>query len=122
MKPWRAALAGVVLAVLAAGLFGGPDGIRLALFWLFFFALPGGVTMRFLGLHAWWPYAVAGAISGCLGLIGAAYPVTPSAMGVFEPAVVGAMFGTGWCFLFNLGREPRSDVSPIQRTVSWWGS
>lgn len=120
MKPWRVVLAGLVLGGLAGGLFAGPEQLRLVLFWIFFFAVPGAVAMRFIGYRQAWVYILAGAITGALGFMGAAYPVPPSFTGIWVPAFVGAAFGLGWKFLLNLKGEHRGDVSSIQRTVSWW--
>jgi len=122
MKPWRVVLAVLVFGGAAAGLFAGPDGLRYLLFWTFFFAVPGPVAMRILGARHGWAYIIAGAVSGSLGLIGAAYPIPPSFTGIWVPAFVGAVFGWGWKFLLNLKGEHRGEISPIQRTVSWWNS
>ena len=120
MKPWRVVMVGLLGAALAAGLFTGPEGLRIVLFWLYFFALPGGLAVRFLDIRSTAAYLLAGAICGSLGLIGLTYPVSPSFTGVWVPALVGAVFGLGWRFLLNLKYEHRSEASPIQRTVSWW--
>jgi len=122
MKPWRVVLVGLVLGGLAGGLFAGPEWLRFLLFWIFFFAVPGALSLRFLGLRAGWIYMITGAVCGSLGLIGAAYPVPPSFTGVWVPAFTGAFFGLGWKFLLWLKDEHRGEVSPVQRTVSWWGS
>jgi hypothetical protein len=121
MKPWRVVLAVLVFGGATAGLFAGPVLLRYVLFWTFFFAVPGPVALRILGVRQGWAFIIAGAVSGSLGLIGAAYPIPPNFTGVCVPAFIGAVFGLGWKFLLWLKDEQRGEISPIQRTVNWWG-
>jgi hypothetical protein len=110
MKPWRIGLVGVVGVGLIAGLVAGPELLQLALFWLFFLAVPGPLALRFLNIHNGFAYVAAGAVCGVLGLVGADFPEPSTLDDALGAAVIGAMFGVGWKLLLCLCDELRSEA------------
>lgn len=117
MKPLRILPAVALFAGAVAGLFLGPEWLRFALFWTFFFAIPGAVAVRIAGARSAWLYFGAGAITGLCGIIGASYPITPDLTELVAPTVIGGVFGWGWRILLWLKIEHRTEISPLQRTV-----